>query len=95
MITETFKQEKIKALLKNNIFGKKEIDDYVRSILAGRDHIQAKDILLENEEDYVKMLLIFLYSKSVGMHYDIELLKEEVKNNFVTFQNFKIKGVNS
>jgi hypothetical protein len=29
------------------------------------------------------------------MHYDIELLGKEVKNNFVTFQNFRIKGVSS
>jgi hypothetical protein len=27
------------------------------------------------------------------MHYDIELLGKECKNNFVTFQNFKIKEV--
>ncbi|MDX9691874.1 MAG: DUF5716 family protein [Acholeplasmataceae bacterium] len=92
-ITEEYKQEKIKALLKNNIFGKKEIDEHVRNLLGSEKAIEAAHVQLENIEDYVKLILVFLYSKSVGMHYDIELMGKEVKNNFVTFQNFRIKGV--
>jgi hypothetical protein len=92
-ITDDYKQEKIKQLLKNNIFGKKEIDEHVRNLLGDKPHIEAAHVQLETVEDYVKLILIFLYSKSVGMHYDIEVLGKEVKNNFVTFQNFRIKGV--
>lgn len=92
-ITEEYKQEKIHALLKNNIFGKKEIDDHVKNLLSGQSSIEAAHVHLETIEDYVKLILIFLYSKSVGMHYDIELLGKEVKNNFVSFQNFRIKEV--
>ncbi|AUD64828.1 hypothetical protein BK011_03745 [Tenericutes bacterium MZ-XQ] len=92
LITEDYRKEKIKALLKNNIYGKKEIDAYVKSLLKDQKEIEAKDIILETQEDYVKLILIFLYSKSVGMHYDVILLKDKCKNNFVTFQNFIIKG---
>ena len=72
---------------------KKEIDLYVRSLLADKKQIEAKDIQLDTQEDFVKLILIFLYSKSVGMHYDIKLLDHKCKVNFITFQNFVIKGV--
>ena len=55
--------------------------------------MDASDVQIETQEDYVKLILIFLYSKSVGMHYDVQLLGKECKNNFVTFQNFRIKEV--
>ncbi len=91
-ITDEYRQQKIKALLKNNIFGKKEIDAFVSSLLEGKASIEAKDILIETQEDYVKLILIFLYSKSVGMHYEVLLTGEQCKNSFITFQNFIIKG---
>ncbi|PKK93387.1 MAG: hypothetical protein CVV61_04900 [Tenericutes bacterium HGW-Tenericutes-6] len=92
-ISDSYRQEKIKALLKNNIYGKKEIDEHVKHLIKDKKFIDASDVLLETQEDYVKLILIFLYSKSVGMHYDVEVLNKEVKNNFVTFQNFRIKEV--
>ncbi len=91
-ITEEYRQQKIKALLKNNIFGKKEIDQYVKALLGNNLSIEARDVFIDTQEDYVKLILIFLYSKSVGMHYDVTLTGEKVKNNFITFQNFIIKG---
>ena len=93
LISEEYRREKIKALLKNNIYGKKEIDEHVKHLLNGETHIDASDVQIETQEDYVKLILIFLYSKSVGMHYDVQLLGKECKNNFVTFQNFRIKEV--
>ncbi|MGE4320835.1 MAG: Wadjet anti-phage system protein JetA family protein [Acholeplasmataceae bacterium] len=91
-ISDDVRQQKIKALLKNNIFGKKEIDQYVKILLENHHSIEAKDVLIETQEDYVKLILIFLYSKSVGMHYDVILTGDKCKNNFITFQNFIIKG---
>jgi hypothetical protein len=93
LISEEYRREKIKALLKNNIYGKKEIDEHVKHLLNGETQIDASDVQIETQEDYVKLILIFLYSKSVGMHYDVQLLGKECKNNFVTFQNFRIKEV--
>jgi len=92
-ISDEYRQEKIRALLKNNIYGKKEIDEHVKNLLDGHTSLEASQINLETQEDFVRLILIFLYSKSVGMHYDIEPLGRECKNNFVTFQNFRIKEV--
>ncbi|MBN2300467.1 MAG: hypothetical protein JXC31_04675 [Acholeplasmataceae bacterium] len=93
LISDEYRQEKIRALLKNNIYGKKEIDDHVKFLLDGNPTMEASQINLETQEDYVKLILIFLYSKSIGMHYDVVPLGKECRNNFVTFQNFRIKEV--
>lgn len=93
IIGEDFKREKIRALLKNNIYGKKEIDAYVKTLLGGNGSIQASEIQLETQEDLVRLILIFLYSKSTGMHYQIEPSKTRVENNGISFQNFTIRGV--
>lgn len=92
-ITDEFRQEKIKMLLKNNIYGKKEIDTFVKDLLKDRTSMDACDIPLDTQEDYVRLILIFLYSKSTGMHYDIEMTKKVCQKEQITFQNFKIKGV--
>ncbi len=94
LIPEALRTQKIKALLKNNIYGKKEIDRFVQSLLKKDEVVEAKDIPLETQEDYVKLILIFLYSKSIGMHYQIEMTGNTVTHDFVTFQNFLIKGLN-
>lgn len=93
LITEEYRKEKIRALLKNNIYGKKEINEYAKHLLGQEKSVEAASVPLETQEDYVKLILIFLYSKSVGMHYDVELMGKECTNNFVTFQNFRIKEV--
>ena len=93
LITEEYRKEKIRALLKNNIYGKKEINEYAVHLLGDQKSVEASTVPLETQEDYVKLILIFLYSKSVGMHYDVELMNKECTNNFVTFQNFRIKEV--
>ncbi len=94
LIPEALRTQKIKALLKNNIYGKKEIDRYVQSLLKATQTVEAATIPLDSQEDYIKLILIFLYSKSIGMHYEIELTDKFVTNQFVTFQNFLIKGTN-
>lgn len=93
LIPESLRTQKIKALLKNNIYGKKEIDRFVQSLLKDKDVVEAAHIQLDTQEDYVKLILIFLYSKSIGMHYEISLTGKVVTNQFVTFQNFLIKGL--
>lgn len=90
LISDEFKRRKIQFLIKNNIYGKKEINSYVLTQLNHAANIEAGDLPLESEEDYIKLILIFLYSRSVGMDYHIEMLKRETKSNFATFNNFLI-----
>ena len=91
LISDEFKRKKLELLVKNNIFNKKEINRYVLTQLNHATEIEASNLPLENEIDYVKLILVFLYSRAVGMDYHIELLKKETKSNFVTFNNFIIK----
>lgn len=91
LITDEFKRKKIEFLVKNNIYGKKEINRYVLTHLNHSSNIEASNLPLDTEEDYIKLILIFLYSRSVGMDYQVELLNRETKNNFATFNNFLIK----
>jgi hypothetical protein len=93
MISGDYRAQKIRDLLKNSIYGKKEINRYVTSLMGGQTRIEAKNVPLETQEDYVKLILIFLYSKSVGMVYDVEMLEQDVKIDSIRFRNFLIKGV--
>ncbi len=90
LISDELKKAKIQILMKNNIYGKKEINKYVLVLLNNESEIEAADVLIDNEEDYIKLVLIFLYSRSIGIDYTIKQLKSEVKSNFVTFNNFLI-----
>lgn len=91
MISADYRQQKVRDLLKNNIYGKREIDRYVKGLLKDRSMMEASEVPLDTQEDYVKLILIFMYSKSIGMHYEIELLGRECKTNHIRFQNFMIK----
>ncbi len=91
LISDEYRKEKIHDLLKNNIYGKKDIDKHVKNLLNGNRQIEAAHVPLETQEDYIKLILVFLFSKSVGMSYDVEQLDKECKNSFITFQNFLIK----
>lgn len=91
-ISDELMKEKLTALFKHNIFGKKEINKYVIKMLEVNDEISAENVSLETTEDLVKLVLIYLYSRSIGMSYTCELENREVKNNFLTFNNFIIKS---
>lgn len=89
-ITDELKQKQLRAIFKNTIFSKKEINSFVGNLFNGKESYQASDIEINNSDDYIRLLLIFLYSKSIGMSYEIELLNEKVESNFIKFNDFKI-----
>lgn len=89
------KQRKIELLTKHNIYSKIEINKYVKQLLLTDDSIEAVECPLQTQEDFIRLILIFLYSKSIGVAYDIKPLPKTVRVNDITFQNFVIfkKGV--
>ncbi|HHT82144.1 MAG TPA: hypothetical protein GX003_01720 [Acholeplasmataceae bacterium] len=91
LITDEYRRKKLQFLMKNNIYGKKEINRYVLTKLNHLPELEASELPLETEEDYIKLILIFLYSRSVGMDYHVEMLGRETTSNFATFNNFLIK----
>lgn len=92
LITEEYRQEKIHMVFKNNIYGKKEIDSYVENYLGNKTLIHASDLPLETREDFIKLIMIFLYSKSVGMKYTVEQISKMHEEGTITFQNFVIRS---
>ena len=87
--------QKIAVLTRNNKYSKAEINNYVKELLDGKTSLNANQISVSTTEEFVKLILIYLYSKSIGMSYDIDKLNHDVNVNGITFKNFMIyrKGV--
>ncbi len=94
-ISDDIKERKLSLLLKQNIYSKVEINKYVQYLLTESDITKASLVPLETNEDFVKLILIFLFSKSVGMSYEVKLLNKDVTLNQIKFVDFEIsrKGV--
>lgn len=93
-ITDDMRREKIAQILKHNTYSKKEINKHVVNLLEekNKESFKASEIEINTQEDYIKLILVFLYSKSVNMNYDIELLDYDAQSNFVSFKDFVIKN---
>jgi len=89
-ISDEVKERKMKSLLKANIFSKKEINNFVAYILGENNKILASQIELESNDDFVKLILIFLFSKSIGMIYDVKLLNYDTRIGNIKFTDFEI-----
>lgn len=90
IITDEIKRQKVQLMMKNNIYSKTEINKYTLSLLNNKDRVDASELTLETNEDLIKLVLIYLYSRSLGVSYTCEVTNTEVKNNFLTFNNFYI-----
>ena len=84
------RRERLQAILRHGAYSKREINKYVINILNGANSIKASELAINDQEDYIKLILIFLYSKSINMDYDVESLGYETVNNFVAFKDFLI-----
>lgn len=92
IIDDEDRKRRVHQILRHSSYSKLEINKYVLNLLNGETELKASDLNIENQEDYIKLILIFLYSKSINMDYDIETLNNEVLNNFVSFKDFIIKS---
>lgn len=90
--TEEERTRYMQNLMRHSKYSKTEINRFVKNLLNGYDSIKASDIKVETEDDFIKIVLIFLYSKSVNISYNVFVTDESVTNNFVTFKEFIIKG---
>src|SRR5690554_344566 len=95
IITDDFmsddeRRERLQVILRHGAYSKKEINKHVLNILNGSKTVKASELEIKNQEDYIKLILIYLYSKSINMDYDVESLGYETVNNFVAFKDFLI-----
>ena len=91
-LTPEEKRIRAQSYLQGTEYSRKEINKHVLEILNGDSEVLASELMLEEQEDFVRLLLIFLYSKSDSVDYITESLNIEVSNKFVSFKDFKIKG---
>ena len=90
LFTDDMKSSKMFQLFKNSDFNKSAINAFALMVLKDLGAVEAKDVTVETTEDYLKLILVFLYSKSTNMIYRVKLHDEFVNNNFLTFRNFTI-----
>ena len=89
-LTPEEKRIRAQSYLQGTEYSRKEINKHVLEILNGDSEVLASELMLEEQEDFVRLLLIFLYSKSDSVDYITESLNIEVSNKFVSFKDFKI-----
>lgn len=87
------KDEKIQRLnkfMRNNVFSKKNINQYVLSLLKDGKMIKASEIPVNNYHSYIKLILIYMYSNSTNVSYFIKKLSNKFINNNYSFYDFEI-----
>lgn len=80
-------QEELDSLAK---YGLDAINKYVEDYLIGRDSFQASEIAIDEYEDYIFIILIFIHSTNPETKYYIEMLDEEINRRGINFKNFRI-----
>lgn len=73
---------KAKALavqMLNNKYSRKNVNAYVDKLLADRNEIKSSEMVIENDEDYIMMLLSVVQANDRNSKYTIELSDEEIK----------------
>jgi hypothetical protein len=89
-IDEKSKQETIEELLSNKKYSLDSINSHVIDILRDDIKIKASDLDLSTYDNYIYLILIYLYSRNLEAKYEISPLDEEVSIGKVHFKNFEI-----
>ncbi len=91
-INTEFTDEKIKEIMQSTEFSYDEIGKYAQKLLNGRIKIRASEMPSSNSQEFVKIVLLYLYSKSYGCKYRVVSTNEKVTVNGVTFYDFILGG---
>ena len=67
-----------------------KIQNYVNRYLAEKDELEASQLPLNNEEDFIKLIYVRLYGQRKNMGYVIETLEEREVNGY-RFKDFRIR----
>lgn len=91
VISEDEIKNQISSMFIYERYSKKEINNHALKILLENGSIKASEINITDQESYVKLMLVYLYSQSTSIGYEIEQLDYVTKNNFVSFRDFIIR----
>lgn len=86
--------EKIKELMRSTEFSYDEIGKYAQKLLDGKVKIRASEMPSGNSQEFVKIVLLYLYSRSHGCKYKITTspTSEKVTVNGVTFYDYTLEA---
>lgn len=71
-------------------FSRKNINEYVRGLLEGKERIKASSIPIENRRDMIRIIYISLYGNNRANCYAIERKKSRICINGFAFSDFDI-----
>ena len=89
---EAFRREKMRKMAEKiqRVISVEKIQSYVDRQLEGREAMEASQLPLNNEDDFIKLIYVRLYGQRKNMGYLIEPLEErEVKG--YRFKDFRIR----
>lgn len=90
-LDQNLKQQYIKKIFTKSRFSKQNIIEYIKEVLKDNTSILASELLLNHNEDYLRIIYIYMYAKN--NYYKIELLKKQAQINGIVFNDFLIKRV--
>lgn len=84
------KQNQLLKFLENNLYSKKNLDLYIKTLFEKENQIAAHKLPLENYVDYTKIILVYLYGYSSDVSYKIKRLSNLYQKNGFHFGDFLI-----
>jgi hypothetical protein len=74
-----------------NRFSKKNVEEYVSTLLSTKDRISASDIPIETKRDLIRIIFISLYGHSTKSDYIVKTKEEIISSQGFKFRDFEIK----
>lgn len=89
-VSEEAKQKTLEELEALAKYGLDAVNKYVDDYLVGRDSFQASEIMIDEYEDYIFIILIYIHSVNKEATYHVEMLDEMINRRGLKFNNFRI-----
>ena len=74
-----------------NRFSKKNVEEYVTTLLSDKERISASEIPVETRRDLIRIIFISLYGHSTKSGYIVIPKEEVVSSQGFKFRDFEIK----
>ena len=91
-IDASFTDERIKEIMRSTEFSYDEIGKYAEKLLDGKVKVRASEMPSGSSQEFVKIVLLYLYSRSYGCKYRVVSTTEKVTVNGVTFYDYILEG---
>ena len=86
------RQEKMRKMAEKiqRGYSVEKMESYVKDQLQEKEEINASELPLENQEDFIRLIYVRLYGQRKNMGYEIETTEEREVNGF-RFKDFQIR----